>query len=133
MIIANTISAPLSATVPNHTDRLVSIPVADRSAFFPRLWEAARTRFGGYKVAEQFAVIFGCDVRSAARYIAGDRTPGGNETIAALLDPVVGPEALALLIDAARRTLSEADYQRFVAVMAEAALRAFVREHNSQE
>lgn len=104
------------------TDRTV-VGVTERSSVFSGL-------FSGPKVAEQLAAIAGCDVRSAQRYLAGERTPPGDVVFAMLLDPVIGPRVLARITARAERELSPADFQKFQLQMAAAVVRADIRETN---
>lgn len=72
-----------------------SVPVADQLVvnapttrpigrpIFERMMEAARSWWPS-KAAVELAAILGCDVRSAERYLAGDRTPDANAVIALL-------------------------------------------------
>lgn len=75
------------------------------------------------KVAAQLSAIIGCDIRSAERYLAGDRTMNG-EAVFALLRSEVGVK----LIEAATRDLPQAERDRFWSEMAKATLRATIRE-----
>lgn len=105
----------------------VSASLTERSALFSAVMGAVRIHFGDYKVAEQLAVLMDCKVRSAARYLAGDRVPDGISTINLLFDPVLGPLIFDHLIERARALLAPSEFSRFENVMAKAALRAFVR------
>jgi len=98
--------------------------------FFSGAMIQTRRRFNNERVAEQFAKLIDCDDRTARRYLAGERTPDGSATLAMLLDPGIGPPMLKALFARAENELSEDDYERFCAVMAEAMLRRFVRENN---
>lgn len=60
--------------------------------FFPALMEAAREWFPN-KTAPTLASILGCDVRSAERHLAGDRTADGESTLA-LMFSRIGPKAI---------------------------------------
>lgn len=64
----------------------------NRRRFFPALMEAAREWFPN-KTAPTLASIFGCDVRSAERHLAGDRTADGESTLA-LMFGRIGPKAI---------------------------------------
>ncbi len=54
-----------------------ALPDQTVSGFFLRLMRAVRT-WWPTKTAEELAAILGCDQRSAARYLAGDRTPSAD-------------------------------------------------------
>jgi hypothetical protein len=117
------------------TDRVVS-PVrkilTERSSLFSDVMDALGGWLGGRKVTEQMAELFECDVRSAARYRAGERTPPGDVVFALLLVPKIGPRVLARVMERAERELSPADFTMFRLEMARAALRADVRENNQR-
>lgn len=84
------------ATREGSTGHVVARSASDRPSgrqFFPAIMEAARSLWRS-KVAEELAVIMGCDVRSAERYLAGARTPEG-ELAARLLFSEVGPMIIA--------------------------------------
>jgi hypothetical protein len=87
---------------------------------------------GGHKVSEQLAAILDCDVRSAARYLAGDRIPSGDVVFGMMLDPRIGPRVMASIAERARRELSPSDFDAFKEAMAEATLSAFVRRNNER-
>ncbi|MDP3937723.1 MAG: hypothetical protein Q8R92_06265, partial [Deltaproteobacteria bacterium] len=108
----------------------VRVLLTERSSLFPDLMREVRGWLGGKKVAEQLATIVGCDVRSAARYLAGDRIPSGDVVFAMMLDPVIGPRVMAYIFERARRELSARDFDNFKNEMAKATLRAFVRDNN---
>lgn len=63
--------------------------------FFPKIMRAARSWWPS-KVAEELAAIMGCDVRSAERYLAGDRTPNA-EAVLALITSAHGVKLIGLI------------------------------------
>lgn len=85
---------------------------------FPTIMEAAR-RWWPHKAAAELAAIIGCDVRSAERYLAGDRTAGA-EAVLAILCSDVGDR----LITAAVATMPEERQLKFWEAMAKSARRA---------
>lgn len=106
----------------------VSEKVPERSALLSSVMQSVRVRLRGAKVAEQLATIMGCEPRTAARYLSGERVPGGNELFAVLLHPELGPPAIEALMNEAERQLSPADFQTFEIEMTRATLRAERRE-----
>jgi hypothetical protein len=115
------------------SDRLVR-PVSETTtgpvSAFSGLIPEIRGLLGGRKVAEQLAAIIGCDVRSASRYLAGDRIPSADVMVILLTHPATGPGMIAYVAERARRELSPKAYETFRQEMAKAALRAFVRDNN---
>lgn len=81
-----------------------------------------------HKPSVELAQIIGCDVRTAERYFAGDRTPAA-ENIIALIRSDVG----ARLIEEATASMAPADRSRFWKEMAKATLRAMIRENNEAD
>jgi hypothetical protein len=106
----------------------VSEKATERSVLLSAVMQSARSRLRGAKVAEQLATIMGCEPRTAARYLSGERVPGGNEVFAVLLHPKLGPPAIKALMDEAERQLTPADFQTFEIEMTRATLRAERRE-----
>src|SRR5690606_23717012 len=104
----------------------------ERSALFSGVMDSLGNWLGGRKVAEQVATLFECDVRSAARYLAGERVPPGDVVFALLLDPIIGPRVMERIMARAERELSPADFTIFQVQMASAALRADIRENNER-
>lgn len=84
--------------------------------------KAAR-RWWPSKVAPELAVIIGCDVRSAERYLAGDRTPDA-EAILSLIGSDIGDK----LITVAIAEMSWERQRRFWDEMAKAARRFQLRD-----
>ena len=78
-----------------------------------------------HKPSMQLAAICGCDVKTAERYFAGDRTPNG-EAVIAMLRSEVGVR----LVEEATRNLPPKEFEYFWREMGDAALRAFVRGNN---
>lgn len=73
-------------TAAEATDRSVARSASDRPngrRLFPSLMEAAR-QWWPNKAAAELASIIGCDVRSAERYLAGERTAGAEAVLALL-------------------------------------------------
>lgn len=64
---------------------------------FPKVITAARTWWPS-KVAEELADIIGCEVRSAERYLAGDRTPNA-EAVLELIKSQHGVKLIGLIVD----------------------------------
>ncbi len=75
-----------------------------------------------HKPSVELAQIIGCDVRTAERYFAGDRTPAAEQIFTLLRSPVG-----ALLVEEATRDLPPAEYRKFWSEMAKANLRAMAR------
>lgn len=107
--------APLIAT-----DRSVA-RTTDRS-FVVDLMGRARGWFQ-HKPSVELAQVLGCDVRTAERYFAGDRTPAAQQ-IVTLLRSEVGVR----LIEDVVRDLTAGERQRFWTEMGNAAWRALIRE-----
>lgn len=79
------------------------------------------------KVPQQLANIVGCDVRSAERYLSGDRTMGA-EAVFALLRSDVGVK----MVEAATADMSPREYREFWNQMALAVVRANLREREEE-
>lgn len=122
----------------NGSDRTVSVVQSvqsnspERSSLFSGLMDAVRRRLPGPKVAEQFAAIIKCEPRSAARYLAGERVPDGNQTFEIFLHPTLGPPAMAAVMAEAERRLSASDFATFQVQMMRATVRADVRDNNER-
>lgn len=91
------------------------------------IMRAARTWFG-HKPSVELAQIVGCDVRTAERYFAGDRTPATDQ-IVAMLRSEIGPR----LIEAVIGQLPEKDQRRFWTEMAAATIRALLSKNNEEK
>lgn len=74
------------------------------------------------KVPAQLAAIIGCDVRSAERYLSGDRTMNASAVFALLRSPVG-----VKMVEAATAGMPPQDYETFWMEMAKAAARADLR------
>lgn len=111
--------APEAALAPVTTDQLVA-HATDRS-LVAEIMTRARGWFQ-HKPSVELAQIIGCDVRTAERYFAGDRTPAA-EAIFSMLRSEIGVK----LIVEATASLPAADYARFWREMAKANLRAMAR------
>ena len=103
-----------------------SVPAGtDRRVVFS-IMQAAKSWFQ-HKPSVQLAAICGCDVKTAERYFAGDRTPNG-EAVIAMLRSEVGVR----LVEEATRNLAPSDYKKFWSEMGLAALRANLREREEE-
>jgi hypothetical protein len=127
---ANTLVAVPSTDRTVRPAQTVSKILTERSALFSGVMDSLGNWLGGRKVAEQAAKLFDCDVRSAARYLAGERVPPGDVVFALLLVPKIGPRVMERVMARAERELSPADFTMFRLEMARAALRADIRENN---
>lgn len=67
----------------------------DPTEFFPKLIRAIRA-WWPTKTAPELAAVLRCEVRSAERYLAGDRTPSA-EALANLIKSEHGPKVIALI------------------------------------
>lgn len=65
-------------------------------SIFPRIMDAARSWWPS-KVAVELAAILGCEVRSAERYLAGERTPDA-EAVIALIKSTHGVKLIAIVV-----------------------------------
>lgn len=107
------------------TDQLVV--QTTKASNLPEIMRSARGWFA-HKPSVELAQIVGCDVRTAERYFAGDRTPA-TEQIVSMLRSEIGPR----LIEAVIGGLPENEQRRFWNEMAKATLRAFVRGNNEEK
>jgi hypothetical protein len=104
------------------TDQLVAH--ATKASSVAEIMRSARSWFQ-HKPSVELAQIVGCDVRTAERYFAGDRTPA-TEQIVAMLRSEIGPR----LIEAVVSGLPEKDQLRFWQAMATSAVAAWTRDNN---
>ena len=115
-------SSPVSAA----TSRDGTVPDGTPTRVVFSVMRAARGWFK-HKPSMQLAAICGCDVKTAERYFAGDRTPNG-EAVIAMLRSEVGVR----LVEEATRNLPPKEFQKFWAEMGLAALRANLREREEE-
>ncbi len=108
-----------AATVLEATDQSVPSGTERRVVF--SIMQAARSWFQ-HKPSLQLAAICRCDVKTAERYFAGDRTPNG-EAIIAMLRSEVGVK----MVEEATRDLPTEQFRKFWSEMAKANLRAMAR------
>jgi hypothetical protein len=106
------------------TDQLVAH--ATKPSNMAEIMRSARAWFQ-HKPSVELAQIVGCDVRTAERYFAGDRTPA-TEQIVAMLRSEVGPR----LIEAVINALPESEQRRFWNEMAAATIRALMVRGNNE-
>lgn len=110
--LTNLNSATLDRSVQRGTDR----------SFIHRIMQSAHGWFQ-HKPSVELAEIVGCDVRTANRYFAGERTPDASALIALLRSPYG-----VRLVQEATKTLPAREHAEFWQEMAMAALRAAHRE-----
>jgi hypothetical protein len=113
--------ASLSATFPA-TDQLVARTT--KASNVAEIMQSARSWFQ-HKPSVELAQIVGCDVRTAERYFAGDRTPA-TEQIVSMLRSEIGPR----LIEAVIGGLPKDQQDTFWDAMAAATIRALTRKRN---
>jgi hypothetical protein len=104
------------------TDQLVAH--ATRPSSVAEIMRSARTWFQ-HKPSVELAQIVGCDVRTAERYFAGDRSPATDQ-IVSMLRSEIGPR----LIEAVIGGLPERDQEKFWKAMAIATMRGLTRDNN---